>query len=86
MHADCLHDTAERAGSRILDVGEPIAVVTGSPSEVTVAGPGGTIASFGISVPIQVAEQGSYAVTASLFVVLASPCFVYRYLWRRKGT
>lgn len=27
-----------------------------------------------------------YAVTASLFVVLASPGFIYRYLWRRKGT
>ncbi len=27
-----------------------------------------------------------YAVTASLFLVLAFPGFVYRYLWRKKGT
>jgi hypothetical protein len=27
-----------------------------------------------------------YAITASLFLVLAFPGFVYRYLWRKKGT
>ena len=27
-----------------------------------------------------------YAVTASLFVVFAFPGFIYRYLWRKKGT
>ncbi len=27
-----------------------------------------------------------YAVTASLFLVLAFPGFIYRYLWRKKGT
>lgn len=27
-----------------------------------------------------------YAVTASLFVVFAFPGFVFRYLWRKKGT
>lgn len=27
-----------------------------------------------------------YAVTAALFLVFASPGFIYRYLWRRKGT
>ncbi len=27
-----------------------------------------------------------YAVTASLFMVFAFPGFIYRYLWRKKGT
>jgi hypothetical protein len=27
-----------------------------------------------------------YAVTASLFLVFAFPGFIYRYLWRKKGT
>lgn len=27
-----------------------------------------------------------YAVTASLFLVLGFPGFIYRYLWRKKGT
>ena len=27
-----------------------------------------------------------YAITASMFLVFAFPGFVYRYLWRRKGT
>jgi hypothetical protein len=27
-----------------------------------------------------------YAITASLFLVFAFPGFVYRYLWRRRGT
>mgnify|MGYP001042507861 CR=1 FL=1 len=27
-----------------------------------------------------------YAITAALFLVFAFPGFVYRYLWRRKGT
>jgi hypothetical protein len=27
-----------------------------------------------------------YAVTASLFAVFAFPGFIYRYLWRKKGT
>lgn len=27
-----------------------------------------------------------YAVTGSLFLVFASPGFVFRYLWRKKGT
>lgn len=27
-----------------------------------------------------------YAITASLFLVFAFPGFIYRYLWRKKGT
>jgi hypothetical protein len=36
----------------------------------------------------EIHQQGweFYAITASLFLVFAFPGFIYRYLWRKKGT
>ena len=60
------HATAERAGSLIVDAGDELAAVVGPLAEVTPAGPGATLASFGIAVPLQVSEEGTYTVCADL--------------------
>ena len=66
VHVDALHASAERAGSLVVDVGAEIATVTGPLTEVTPAGPGSTLASFGVAVPLQVSEDGTYTVGGTL--------------------
>lgn len=60
------HPNAERQGGLVVDVGSPLATITGSAAVVTPDGPNGTFASFGIEVPLTVSESGTYTVTAPL--------------------
>jgi hypothetical protein len=60
------HATTERSGRLIVPVGEAVATVTGPLTEVTPTGSGGTFTSFGVKVPLQVSEAGTYTVSGVL--------------------
>ena len=63
---DVRHPSAHRVANLVFDVGRAPATVTAPPVEMTTPGPGVTYASFGIGVPIEVSEDGTYTVSAVL--------------------
>jgi archaellum component FlaF (FlaF/FlaG flagellin family) len=63
-HVEGKHALAERMADLVIDEGEALATVDGPLVEVTPAGPGSTLASFGVEVPLSVSAEGTYTVSA----------------------
>ncbi|MGB4582410.1 MAG: choice-of-anchor X domain-containing protein [Coriobacteriia bacterium] len=67
------HSSAERACTTVVDIGELLATAVGPPVEWTAPGAGGTLASWGLSVPVHVSEEGTYTVAGALTDAAGDP-------------
>ncbi|MDO8963899.1 MAG: choice-of-anchor X domain-containing protein [Coriobacteriia bacterium] len=64
--AEVRHASAQRIAGAVVDVGAVLATVTGPVVETTEQGPGATLATFGVRVPLRVSEAGTYTVRSAL--------------------